>query len=81
MEGPRKHQAGERKTKRAVVSSSASARGANVYASRSARRLRGTAAQRNRGFNPLGTSRVVAHGDAPGARNDTHLEGTDRRAR
>lgn len=58
VEGPRKRQSGQRKARRTVVSDSARLRGANVHASRKARRLNGTARQRNRGFNPLGTNRL-----------------------
>ncbi|MEA3143975.1 MAG: hypothetical protein QOG31_1299 [Thermoplasmata archaeon] len=64
MEGPKRHQAGERRTRRAVVSSSASVRGANVHASRKTARLNGTPQQKNRHFNPLGTSHAWAPDDA-----------------
>jgi hypothetical protein len=55
VDGPKRHQAGERKARRATRSASSSLRGANVHASSKAERLDGTARQRNRHFNPLGT--------------------------
>jgi hypothetical protein len=81
MEGPRKHQAGEKRARRQTASSSARLRGANVQASRPARKANGTPLQRNRGFNPLGSGRSAAPDGAKGRRADVQLEGTDRRAR
>lgn len=62
MEGPKRRQAGERRTRRATRSAGSALRGANVHAGQAARRRNGTPAQRNRGFNPLGTSRVRVDG-------------------
>jgi hypothetical protein len=81
MEGPKKHQAGERRSRRATVSASASLRGANVKESTVARRRNGTPRQRNRGFNPLGTPRVRAQDDVQVPAPNPQTEGSDRRAR
>jgi hypothetical protein len=63
MEGPKRHQAGERRVRRATRSGSSILRGTNVHASQPARHRRGTPIQRNRGFNPLGShhARVADH--------------------
>ncbi|HUR63614.1 MAG TPA: hypothetical protein VM241_03945 [Candidatus Thermoplasmatota archaeon] len=64
MDGPKRHQAGERRTRRATRSASSSLRGANVHSSAVARRLNGTPQQKNRHYNPLGTSHAWAPDDA-----------------
>jgi hypothetical protein len=58
MAGPKRHQAGERRQRQSTRSASSRLRGANVHGSAVARRLDGTAVQKNRHFNPLGTHRV-----------------------
>ncbi|MFO1534853.1 MAG: hypothetical protein ABR586_04245 [Thermoplasmatota archaeon] len=65
MEGPKRHQAGERRVRRATRSASSILRGTNVHASQPARRRRGTPTQRNRGFNPLGPHHARVADDGP----------------
>jgi hypothetical protein len=81
MEGPRRHQAGERKAKRATRTAGSSLRGANVKESTVARRRNGTPVQKNRHFNPLGTPRTRVADDVQMPAPNPQTEGTDRRAR